>query len=297
MPGQKRQRGDADIRSRKWFLTCNNPTKEHEATFAASLKHVKYGLSVHEIGKKRGTPHMHCWLHFEEAKSWTYIMKAHPGCDVRAGKGTDAHAKAYLSKENEPTEVGTPTAQGKRNDIAEVREILQETNSMRTVVQNVNSYQAVKFGELYLKYAEEPRPYGTRTVKWYWGPAGRGKTYAAEHEYPDAYKKSGAHKWWDGYDGHKVVIFDDIRGDFCKFHEMLTMTGEMAFRVENKGGSRQALYDTVIVTSCFRPTALWETIEDKDQLLGRITEIKEFDGPDRRMANKNANTEVAPPPE
>lgn len=283
-----------DIRSRKWFLTCNNPCKADEEAMDNSCKEAAYGLVVHEVGKKRGTPHMHCWLHFEQAKTFRKMQKIHPRTDIRAGKGTDVQAKKYLSKENEPKEYGTPHSQGKRNDIDEVREILQESGSMLQVVQTVNSYQAVKFGELYLKYAEPPRPYGKRTVKWYWGPPGRGKTYAAQMEYPEAYVKSGADKWWDGYDAHKVVIFDEIRGDFCKFHEMLTLTGEMQHRVENKGGSRQALYDTVIVTSCFRPTALWETIEDKDQLLGRITEIREFDGPDRRLA---IDTEAAPPPE
>ena len=31
------------------------------------------------------------------------------------------------------------------------------------------------------------------------------------------------YKWWEGYDGHEVVLLDDIRKDFCKFHELLTL--------------------------------------------------------------------------
>ena len=76
---------------------------------------------------------------------------------------------------------------------------------MLQVVSSVNSYQAVKFGELYLKYAEPPRACGRREVRWYWGASGTGKTYAAQEEFPDAYVKSSADKWWDGYDGHKTT--------------------------------------------------------------------------------------------
>ena len=60
----KRSRGEDDVRRRKWSLTCNNATAEDEANFEKSCAMTKYGLTVHEIGKKRGTPHMHCWLHF-----------------------------------------------------------------------------------------------------------------------------------------------------------------------------------------------------------------------------------------
>jgi len=44
---------------------------------------------------------------------------------------------------------------------------------------------------------------------WYWGEPGSGKTRKATDEHPDAYKKL-AHKWWDGYQGHKTVILDDL---------------------------------------------------------------------------------------
>ena len=194
-----------DIRSRKWFLTCNNPCQADEKAMEASCKEAVYGLTVHEVGKKRGTPHMHCWLHFKDAKSRRQIVAGHPRTDVRAGRGTDAQAAVHLSKGNEPTVYGAPTKQGKRNDIEEARDILVQTGSMRDVVSTVTSYQAVKFGELYLKYAEQPRAYGKREVRWYWGASGTGKTYAAQEEFPDAYVKSSADKWWDGYDGHKTT--------------------------------------------------------------------------------------------
>ena len=95
----------------------------------ASCREAVYGLTVHEVGAVRGTPHMHCWLHFNDAKSWRQIVARHPPTDVRAGRGTDAQAAVYLSKENAPTVYGAPSKQGKRNDVAEARDIPVETGS------------------------------------------------------------------------------------------------------------------------------------------------------------------------
>lgn len=43
---------------------------------------------------------------------------------------------------------------------------------------------------------------------WIWGPAGIGKSWWCAKKYPDAYNKAEG-KWWDGYTGQEVVVFDD----------------------------------------------------------------------------------------
>jgi len=83
-------------------------------------------------------------------------------------------------------------------------------------------------------------------------------------------------KWWEGYDAHENVIIDDMRGDFCKFHELLRMLDRYAYRIETKGGSRQFRAKTIIITSCYSPTEMFDTREDIQQLLRRIDEIKVF---------------------
>ena len=39
----------------------------------------------------------------------------------------------------------------------------------------------------------------------------------------DIYTCLDNYKFWEGYDGHDNVIIDDIRGDFCKFHQLLKL--------------------------------------------------------------------------
>ena len=89
--------------------------------------------------------------------------------------------------------------------------------------------------------------------------------------------KPVSYKWWEGYDGHKTVLLDEIRGDFCKFHEFLKLTDRYGIRVESKGGSRQLVANTILVTSAYHPADLWSTVEDKSQLSRRISKILKFE--------------------
>lgn len=237
-----------------------------------------------------GTAHLQCYVRFTNPRSFNSVKKLLPKAHIEVAKGNDAQNKTYCTKDGDFIETGTPNlGQGRRTDIDTIRETLKKTSSMGAVMEVATSYQAAKMGEMILKYNETPRPYGPRRVIWRWGATGTGKTFGVYSAHPDVFVPLNF-KWWDGYDGHKVVLLDDIRGDYCKFHEILMLTGERPFRVETKGGSRQAVYDTIYITSPFHPNDLWNTIEDKSQLLDRISEIQFFDGESRR--NRSCGTEV-----
>ena len=81
-------------------------------------------------------------------------------------------------------------------------------------------------------------------------------------------------KWFEGYDGHKKVLIDDMRKDFMKFHELLRLLDRYPMRVEQKGTSRQFVANHIIITSAYNPAMLFETREDIHQLLRRIDNIE-----------------------
>lgn len=258
------------------------------ARFKEAAGDCEYAVVGKEVGES-GTPHLQGFLYYRNARSFASVKKALPGGHIEAANGNIEQNARYCEKDGEFVTFGIKPKQGKRSDLDAVRDILKETGSMAQVCETATSYQAAKMGEMILKYNEQPRAYGARRVVWHWGDTGTGKTYKVYKDHPEVFCPM-SFKWWDGYDGHKVVLLDDIRGDFCKFHEILMLTGERPFRVESKGGSRQAIYDTIYITSPFHPSDLWQTIEDKSQLLDRIDQIVHFEGTSKR--HRSGDTEV-----
>lgn len=161
--------------------------------------------------------------------------------------------------------------QGKRSDLEEAREVLQKTQKMRDLVDQVPNSQAIRAAELYLRYKETPRPVAPIEVHWYWGRPGTGKTRKVFEMEPDVYRPV-SYKWWEGYDGHEAVLIDDFRPDWCTFVQLLGLSDIYPFRVECKGGSRQARYTRLYITSCLSPWAAFEKLdENRNQLLRRLT--------------------------
>ena len=136
-------------------------------------------------------------------------------------------------------------------------------------------------GEILIKPSSEPKRsivHGGIEVHWRWGKAGLGKTrYVWEKHGLSVYTPT-TYKWWEGYDGHKVVLIDEFRGDWCKFGELLKLLDIYPYTVETKGGSRQIQATTFYITSCKPPEEVYNPHafareEMVDQLLRRLTTV------------------------
>lgn len=98
-----------------------------------------------------------------------------------------------------------------------------------------------------------------RQCIWYYGKAGCGKTRTAVTNHPDAYMKL-SNKWWDGYQGQKSVILDDLDPERAKpltqhIKHWADPWGKMPGEI--KGGQVPLVYDTFIVTSQYHPSEIW----------------------------------------
>jgi hypothetical protein len=113
-------------------------------------------------------------------------------------------------------------------------------------------------------------------VVWLWGDAGVDKSRMASAVCEDqTFRKSPDCKWWDGYSGQDVVVFDDLRKSTFTFSHLLVLLDRGACSVEYKGGMCPLLAKVIIIT-CSKPhDVLWAEIagtenENLRQLSRRI---------------------------
>lgn len=264
-----------DKRSRSWCLTYfpNNEEQDHKwFRYLATKKGIRYFVVGYETCPSTKKKHFQGYISFKNGKTfkackrWFELDRIH----IEPAVAGDFSNKKYCEKENKLFEIGEPMKQGKRTDIETALDIIEETGSVSEVLKVVKNYQAVRHTELYLKYNEKEEVRPNLQVINIWGESGTGKTrYVYENE--SRIFRPINYKWWEGYDGHEVVLLDDIRKDFCKFHELLNLLDIYPIRVECKGGSRQLRALKIYITTPIPLVDMYETREDLFQLERRIT--------------------------
>lgn len=271
-------------RHRNYCFTLNNYTTEEE-TQITNLK-CKYIIYGREKGES-GTEHLQGFIILSSAKTFSAIKKSLPNrSHIELCKGTPYENFIYCSKDGDIYENGDrpeKVGQGQRKDLLEIKQKISEQVKIKTLLEKdyIQNYQQLQYAEKLCKYYEKPRTWKP-VVKWYYGPPQTGKTQDAFEEAhsltneDDIYVAMDTAMWFDGYDGQSVVIIDDMRKDFIKFHLLLRLLDRYAYRVQTKGSTRQFVAKHIFITSPQRPEDMYDTREDLGQLLRRIDEIKLF---------------------
>lgn len=135
------------------------------------------------------------------------------------------------------------------------------------------------------KYLPLTDEFHKKTVYWLYGEAGEGKTKLAfdrmrEISENRAYYRGHTAQWFDGYDGQKVVIFDDLRAGNFPFVTLLQLLDGYATRVPVKGSYLIFKAETIIITTNGLPEEVYagQKEESIKQLYRRITKIEKFGG-------------------
>lgn len=126
-------------------------------------------------------------------------------------------------------------------------------------------------------------PQPTCTV--YYGAAGAGKTrrawaeLLAEHELDDVYTKCSENKWWDGYEGHKVIMIDDFDSKFLNRSFFCRLVDRTPASVEFKGGSAKFIGEKFVITANSHPRDWWAglNLAEKKAVARRITKLVRYE--------------------
>lgn len=253
-------------------FTINNYTTE-DLCLLGSDGLWSYIIAGFESGAN-GTPHIQGYGELTKRMRLSSVKKYLPRAHIEGRKGTQKQAIDYCMKEGSFVSHGDAKSQGKRTDLDAARQLASDSG-MREVTQ-VCTLQQIKVAEKYLTYNEDCRDWAP-DVYWIWGPTGTGKSRAARIicQDMDVFVKNDDSKWWDGYDGHNAVILDDFRPSWWPITRMLAILDRYECRLEIKGGWRQLLARTIVVTSAIPPNQCYTgTGESVKQLLRRINVIE-----------------------
>lgn len=232
-----------------------------------------------------GKLHVQGYLRYSAQIAFASIQPVFVPGHIELCMGNEQQNVEYCSKAEcrviGPFEWGVRASQGKRNDLVVVREKVASGASLSEIVMDaeVRSYQGLRSAQFLLGFCERERDF-IPEVRWYFGETGGGKTQSVVQEFVGkrVWWSQKNLQWWEGYDGHEVVCFDDFRRDFCTFHELLRLFDSTPYRVMVKGSSRQLLAKVMIVTCPWDAEVLFESrsAEDVQQLLRRITVRRQF---------------------
>lgn len=272
----------------------------------SQLSDFKYVVAQLEKSHTGSLYHIQGYVEFYKNVSYKCLKSVMPGVHVEHRKGTRLEARYYCMKNkggiydddyywcpprldkvhrgrDDNTlyyELGIwETEQGKRNDLNAIRQLIIDGIDLSDIItEHATNYQAMRMAEKIFQYKNEPRDINNPPeVRWYYGDTGTGKTKAVYDEFsaPEIYS-SFSYKWWDGYYNHRVILIDDMRKDYCKFHVLLTLLDRYPLIVEKKGMTTHINSPIIIITCPYSPQVLYNTREDTEQLLRRIHEVRHY---------------------
>ncbi len=229
-------------RVRNWCFTINNPTNDQEPTTWRNVESVVWQKERSESG----TLHLQGVVNFGAQKTLVGCKKLSPTGHWEPMNGTWAQATEYCTKEETrvsgPWSVGMTDGQahgsGARTDLLAVKTAIDKGTKEKELWQSHFNEMNLHWRSMlrYRMVSQEPRSWNTETTV-ICGPTGKGKTTWVETHCTDAYwHMPGQGKWFDGYDGHKTVVFDEFCG-MTPFNQMLRLMDHSPCMVETKGGS------------------------------------------------------------
>lgn len=255
-------------------------------TLLSVMKKFRYVVAQREVCPNTQRVHIQGYIEFTNKQSQKEIKKLMPGIHLEVRKGTRDQARKYCMKDDtrllnsKTIELGEfKTEQGKRRDIDIIKDAIKSGKSLKKVVwEDAVNLQTIRIAEKLVQYRQTKRnPNNPPEIRWYYGETGTGKTRSVYDEFEtEEIYQSSRYRWWDGYEQQKIILIDDMRKDYAKFHELIKLLDRYPLQVEVKGGVRQINSKIIIITSAYHPKHIYNTREDIQQLIRRITVIKQF---------------------
>lgn len=283
-----------------WAFTLNNPQLSKDEVEDILSNAGKYWVFQRERSST-GTVHFQGYIRLHRRKRRASLKKLLSRAHWTACKGSAGDNKAYCTKEDTRLEgpweggefPGTGSGQGKRSDLNLLYEAIKSGASHEKLFEE-HTTSAFKYrkGINDAKIVLQPKRDMDNfepDVRLYIGPTGCGKTRAVFDEFDkaDIYEcPLGKNLWFDGLDGHKVVLIDDFGGNMGLTTLLKLLDTRYVRKVGSKGAHVWWNPEIVIITTNNHPTTWYSNTGLADTRRGnfralarRFTLVREWKDP------------------
>ena len=254
------------------MFTFNNPELEvFDYCVGLELFSWKYIFQI-EVGENNGTRHIqgfvdtHVKVRFSTMRN-RMAEAGFPGCHLEMCRNRNNainYCRKEATREDGPfTNLSAyeldAAGQGRRRDLELLQADVKAGKSRLYIAENhFNAFLQYNAGIMrYQQLLQRPREEKTK-VLYLFGLPGVGKSRFAlevakkiarpERNDSDIYYKVSG-KWWDLYENHSTVIWDDFRGCDYRLSELLKLMDRYPYKIEVKGAVLEFNSQLLIMTS------------------------------------------------
>jgi len=227
-----------------------------------------------EIGDETSRLHYQGYVEFTGKKRYGWVQnncEGMEGAHLEVRRGTMEEARNYAMKHETrldgPWEWGAPKpGAGSRSDLIAVKRALDQGQPMAYVADNFfGTFLRYQRGLKEYKRIKMPKRDWPMEIIAIIGPSGTGKTrWMRDNCGDDVYWKDKS-KWWDDYDGHHTVGWDEFYGHCCPFTLLLQILDRYPLKVECKGSFVEFTSRRIIFTTNQEPEQ-WYNAERTHQM-------------------------------
>lgn len=250
-----------DVKSKFWCFTLNNYTEEEESSLQTLATQenspVAYLIYGREVGDS-GTRHLQGYIEFSGRKRFDAVKRLiGPRVHLENRRGTADEAAEYCQKDGDCFEHGVRSIsrQGRRTDLESLHEDLRSKRPLSSITDD-HFGSFMKYRRSIVAYRSihaEPRMWSSEVIV-YWGPTGTGKTRRVFEEAENLWIYPGS-GWFDGYDQHEDVLFDDFSGSEFKLPYLLKVLDRYPMKVPVKGDFVNWAPRRIFITSNIDPNS------------------------------------------
>lgn len=260
------------------FLCTYNLTEEEVDLWKDILEkfytgsRATYAVGQLEKGEETEHPHIQFFLNFKNKARISQITKVNKRvhCEkVLVNNGADTYCMKEDTRVEGPIEFGNKPI--KRNSKVDWKGVWDNAckGELDKIPESIRVIHYNKLKQIAKDHMEFKDSDHLRGI-WIWGKAGSGKSrWVREHCKP-LYPKL-CNKWWDGYQGEKYVVMDDIMPQHSVLAQQLKIWSDRYDCIlETKGGAVHAQYDYFIVTSQYSMEEIFQDEKDLEALKRRF---------------------------